>query len=61
LSDVVKQYGTISPKDIEDNLAKLNAPWNPDTPIDIVFATNGDECRRFARDAKDPITNPTYL
>jgi hypothetical protein len=50
----VKRYDIISPKDIEDNLAKLNAPWNPDTPIDTVFA-NGDECRRFASDADDSL------
>jgi hypothetical protein len=60
LQHLVEQYGTISPKDIEDNLAKLNTPWNPDTLIDVVFA-NGDECRRFARDAEDSITDKTYL
>jgi hypothetical protein len=56
----VKRYDIISPKDIEDNLAKLNAPWNPDTPIDTVFA-NGDECRRFASDADDSPSDKAYL
>jgi hypothetical protein len=60
LKHLIERYGTISAKDIEDNMAKLKAPWNPDTPIDTVFAI-GEECRRFAKDADDAISDKAYL
>jgi hypothetical protein len=60
LDHVIDEYGTIHPKDLEDNLTKLKSfQWNPDEPIQSVFSL-GDKTRKFARDGNDPISDQAY-
>jgi hypothetical protein len=60
LDHLVDTYGTISPKDLQDNLKQAKTAWNPDTPIETVF-TNGNRCRQFAIAGQDPISDITYI
>lgn len=59
LNHLLITYGTIAPQDLEDNLAKIKTHWNPDTPIETVFA-NGEECRQLATDGQEPIPDGAY-
>lgn len=60
LDHLVDTYGTITDNDLANNLAQIQKPWNPDTPIETVFA-NGNKCRRLADDGQDPITDKAYI
>lgn len=60
LTLLVTNYGTILPTDLEANLARIKAPWNPDTPIENVFA-NGTDCRQFAEDGNEAIPDGAYI
>jgi hypothetical protein len=55
LTHLVESYGHITARELEKNLKRIAAPWNPDTPIETVFAT-GTSCRKFA---KETIPSPT--
>jgi hypothetical protein len=59
LSYLIDKFGTITAQDLKANMAQLKAPWNPDTQIEILFAI-GDDCRQFAADGKDPISDLVY-
>lgn len=60
LDHLVATYGGITPKDLQDNLQQIKAPWNPDTPIETVFR-NGTFCRTFAAEGNDPISDTAYV
>jgi hypothetical protein len=34
---MLQRYGAIKAIDLKDNLKRLKAPWDPDTPIETVF------------------------
>lgn len=53
-------YGDITSQDLAENLKMIQTPWNPDTPIETVF-TNGTECREFAEEGQEPITDTAYI
>jgi hypothetical protein len=53
-------YGKVSTEDLEENLKRLNTPWNLDTQIEAVF-NNGNHCRQVANKGKDPISNAAYI
>jgi hypothetical protein len=53
-------YGTITLEDLETNRARLSADWNPDSPIEDVWALIR-ETQRFAADGNDPISDTTVL
>jgi hypothetical protein len=60
LDHLIDMYGTIKPDDLLENLKKLSTPWDPDTPIETVF-NNGNICRQFAEEGKEPITDSMYM
>jgi hypothetical protein len=60
LDHLMDTYGTIKPDDLLENLKKLSTPWDPDTPIETVF-NNGNICRQFADEGKEPITDSMYM
>lgn len=60
LTLLVDTYGTITPTDLEENLERIKTLWNPDTPIQTVFA-NGTTCRQFATDGNEPIPDSAYI
>ena len=60
LSALVKEYRRITGDELEANRKRLKTPWNPDTPIEHVFR-NASECRRFALDGYDPISDSQYI
>jgi len=53
-------YGSITPQDLEHNLKELEAPWDPATPLETLFA-NGIKCRQLAQAGGDPISDQTYI
>jgi hypothetical protein len=60
LDYLIDTYGQITSEELAENLEKLKAPWNPDTPIKNAFA-NGELCRAFARDGAEPIPDRHYI
>lgn len=60
LAHMVTNYGRITAKDLETNLQQIKRPWNPDTPIQNVF-TNGLQCRQFAAEGNDAISEAAYV
>jgi hypothetical protein len=60
LAHLIGTYGCITAKELEANLERIMANWNPDTPIETVF-TNGTKCRQFAADGGDPISDKAYV
>jgi hypothetical protein len=60
LAHLVDTYGKLTAKELQANLQRLQAPWDPDTPIELVF-TNGAKCRQLAADGNDPITDAAYI
>jgi hypothetical protein len=60
LDYLIDTYGQITSEELAENLEKLKAPWNPDTPIKNAFA-NGELCRAFARDGTEPIPDWHYI
>ena len=60
LEHLVTTYGGITAKDLRENMQRLKAPWNPDTPIESVF-TKGNFCRDFATEGNDPISDTAYV
>jgi hypothetical protein len=60
LSYLIEEYAQITADDMKQNRAKLESPWDSDTPIRTVF-TNGMECRLFAIAGQDPISDKHYL
>jgi hypothetical protein len=59
LSHLFESYERITARELKKNLARIAAPWNPDTPIETVFA-NGTNCRKFAVEGNDPISDAAY-
>jgi hypothetical protein len=60
LDHMMTRYGTIRPEDLEANLKRMDQPWDPDTNIQSVF-DNAAECRAFAAEGQDAISDPTYI
>jgi hypothetical protein len=60
LIHLVESYGHITARELEKNLKRIAAPWNPDTPIETVFAT-GTSCRKFAVEGNHPISDAVYV
>ena len=60
LAHIMKEYGVITPKDLEANKEKIRRAWDPKDPIQEVF-TNGTTCRQFAKDGKEEITDSAYV
>jgi hypothetical protein len=60
LTHLVESYGHITARELEKNLKRIAAPWNPDTPIETVFAT-GTSCRKFAVEGNHPISDAVYV
>jgi len=60
LDFMMDHYGEITPQDLEENLKKIKTPWTADTPIETVFV-NGKECRQFADEGEEPITDGAYI
>ena len=60
LDHLLTTYGTITQKHLEENLKKIKTTWNPDTPIELVFA-NGNECRQLAIEGQEPISDGAYI
>jgi hypothetical protein len=59
MDHLLQTFGEIKASDLQKNLKDLELPWNPDTPIEDVFA-RGTFCRDFAEEGEDPITDATY-
>jgi hypothetical protein len=59
LTHLVTRYAKITAKELQANLEHLQAPWDPDTPLDTLF-TRGITCRKLAADGKDSITDAAY-
>jgi hypothetical protein len=60
LDYLIDTSGQITSEELAENLEKLKAPWNPNTPIKNAFA-NGELCRAFARDGAEPIPDWHYI
>ena len=60
LAHIMKEYGVITPKDLEANKEKIRRAWDPKDPIQEVF-TNGTTCRQFAKDGKEEISDSAYI
>jgi hypothetical protein len=60
LQHLLDNYGKIKPRDLTANRERLKTPWKPDEAIELVF-TNGEECREFATEGGDPISDTYYL
>jgi hypothetical protein len=60
MTHLFTEFGKIRRSDLAANLKELDAPWNPDTPIQDVFA-RGTFCREFAVEGRDPITDMAYI
>jgi hypothetical protein len=53
-------YGTITFSQLDENLAKLDHTFNPDEPLELLWARI-KECRRFAAAGADPISEITVV
>jgi hypothetical protein len=53
---LMETYGAITDDDIQANRTKLVGPWNPDDPIETIFA-RGNACQKFATDANAAISD----
>ena len=53
-------YGRLTPGEIEANRLALSTPWNPDRPIEDLWASV-DTIRRIADDGQAPITEVTAI
>jgi hypothetical protein len=60
LEHLTTAYGTIESEDLEANLASLGAPWDPTTPITVVF-NNATARTQYAIIGGDPITEATLV
>jgi hypothetical protein len=60
LQHLMDNYGKITPTDLQNNLKTLATPWNPDTPIEMVF-NKGETIRQFAKAGNQPIQDSMYL
>jgi hypothetical protein len=60
LAHLMETFGTIEPEDLEANLERLRAPWNPSTSIHEVFTT-AKHCGQFAALGDDPISEPAMI
>jgi hypothetical protein len=49
-------YAIITAQDLEDNLARMTAPWNPPTPLEILF-TQIDDGALYADAGGDPVSD----
>jgi hypothetical protein len=56
LTHLYSEYGTISLSDRDNNQRRMNAPWNPPTPISELFKQINDGMT-FAAAAGEPITD----
>ena len=59
MDHLLLHYGEIKSDDLMENMDILQAPWNPDTPIEEAF-TKAFFCRDFALEGEDPISD-TFL
>ena len=55
-----EHYGRLTPGEIEANRLALSTPWNPDRPIEDLWASV-DAIRRIAEDGKAPITEVSTI
>ncbi|MGL5499877.1 MAG: hypothetical protein ACRDCK_01800, partial [Plesiomonas shigelloides] len=55
LEHLLTTYGTLTPDDMDENMLRLQRPWDPDTPIETVF-NNVADCRQTAEAGTDPIS-----
>jgi len=53
-------YGKISPADIAHNEMQIRAPWNADTPFELMIEQIED-AQEYAEDARQPFTAPQIL
>lgn len=60
LAHLMDTFGTIEPEDLEENLDRLRAPWNPSTSIHEIFTT-AKQCGEFAAIGDDPISEPAMV
>jgi hypothetical protein len=60
ITHLVDAYGTINARELGANLVRLAAPWDPETPIEIVF-TNGTNYRQLFKEDNDPISDAAYI
>jgi hypothetical protein len=60
LQHLVTTYGTLTQRDLTKNSEKLHTPWNPDTPLEMMF-NNVKDCRQTAAAGNDPITKSTAV
>jgi hypothetical protein len=56
MDHLLTRYGTITNGDLAANTKLLSRPWDPSNDIEEVF-TNCEECRKFADEAENPITD----
>jgi hypothetical protein len=49
-------YGALTPADRDNNLARMQTPWSPPTPIEVLFQQL-EESQRFALAAAEPIAD----
>jgi hypothetical protein len=54
------EYGKVNDDELTENEAKLNEPWDPTTPIQVLY-DHIEECKIFAEAGKDPISERTIL
>ena len=60
LKHLLKWYGKISPRDLENNKTKLQEPIDPDLPIKVYFKCV-DNCLQYAADAETPCPQKKIL
>ena len=60
MNHLLPNYGEIKNSDLLENRKALELPWNPDTPIEDVFA-RGALCRDIAEEGEDPISDTNYV
>jgi hypothetical protein len=60
LQHMLTAYGDIDEDARTLNLAQMNTPWDPSTPLNTVFL-NADHCQSFAAEGGEPILDTTYV
>ena len=60
LTHLSATYGVITPDQLKDNCDKLEAPWNPNDPIEGLWECI-HECQHLATVGGDPITAPATV
>ena len=52
-------YGTVLPKQLQENDIALDAQWDQTTPITVLF-TRIEDCKLFAEAGEEPFTDKKY-